>query len=207
MNNSGKLFVISAPSGAGKTSLVRSLVKNMSDVVVSISHTTRKMRPGEVDGQDYFFITTEKFKSMAESGEFIEYAQVFDNFYGTSLQSVQKLLDEGLKVILEIDWQGAEQVRKQVENTISIFVLPPSEAELELRLRSRRQDSEDIIARRMRDAKSEICHYKEFDYVIINDNFDRALQELSDFISAPESYLPFSMDKVSYLASDILNRS
>ena len=207
MSNTGKLFVVSAPSGAGKTSLVQALVKKMSNVVVSISHTTRMKRPGEVDGKDYFFITTEDFKSMAESGEFIEYAQVFDHFYGTSRQSVQNLLNQGLKIILEIDWQGAKQVRSRLEKTISIFILPPSKVELETRLRSRGQDSDDVIARRMRDAKNEISHYEEFDYVIVNDDYDRALQELSDFISAPENYLPFSMEKVSSLASDILNRS
>ncbi len=207
MSKSENLFVVSAPSGAGKTSLVQALVKQRSDVVVSVSHTTRMMRPGEIDGQDYFFTSVDNFKRMVALNEFIEHAQVFDNYYGTSLQFVHNTLDQGFKIILEIDWQGAEQVSTRIDKTISIFILPPSEAELESRLRSRGQDSGAIIDRRMRDAKNEISHYEEFDYVIVNDDFERALRELSEFISAPDAYLPFSMEKVRSLASNMQIRS
>ena len=207
MFRAGRLFIVSAPSGAGKTSLVQKLVKQASDVVASISHTTRKQRHGEIDGKDYFFISHDKFNQMVKTGKFIEHAKVFDNYYGTSLQSVRDLLQQGMKVILEIDWQGARQVRTKMKNTTSIFILPPSEKELASRLRTRGQDSEEVITRRMSDAKSEISHYEEFDYIIINDDFDRAYQELSAFISNPERYLPFCLDNIRPLALDILNRS
>ncbi|MBT8125248.1 MAG: guanylate kinase, partial [Gammaproteobacteria bacterium] len=156
----GKLFIVSAPSGAGKTSLVKALIDSTTEVVVSISHTTRNMRPGEVDGVNYFFTSYERFLQMIKQNEFLEYAKVFDHFYGTSQLSVEQQLDKGFKVILEIDWQGAKQVRERIQNTESIFILPPSKEELETRLRSRGQDSEEIIMRRMRDAESEISHFK-----------------------------------------------
>ena len=207
MFKTGRLFIVSAPSGAGKTSLVQKLTEQEGDVAASISHTTREQRQGEVNGEDYFFISHDEFKKMLNAGNFLEHAKVFDNYYGTTLQSVNDMLQRDMKVILEIDWQGARQVREKMENTTSIFILPPSEKELASRLRSRGQDSEEIIARRMSDAKSEIRHYEEFDYVIINDDFDRAYQELSSFIDNPESYLPFSLDNIRPFAADILNRS
>lgn len=207
MNKPARLFIISAPSGAGKTSLVHALVEQLDNVVVSISHTTREKRPGEVDGEDYYFISKDAFEKMADEGEFIEYAKVFDNYYGTSIQTVKELLQKELKVILEIDWQGARQVRTEIDDIISIYILPPSEEELESRLRHRGQDSDNIIAQRMSDAKSEICHFDEYDYVLINKNFDQTLRKLSAFISNPESYLPFDMDKVRHLALNMLNRS
>ena len=167
----GKLFVISAPSGAGKTSLVKALIESTSNVVVSISHTTREMRPGEVDGEDYLFTQYDKFLHMVKNDEFLEYAKVFDHFYGTSQASVEQLLDEGQNVILEIDWQGAEQVRARMPGTQSIFILPPSKAELEARLQGRGQDSQEVINRRMLDAESEMSHYDEFDFIVLNDDF------------------------------------
>ncbi len=206
MINKGKLFIVSAPSGAGKTSLVKALMDAHSEVTVSISHTTRKMRPGEVDGKDYFFTNVQDFKQMIKQNEFIEYAKVFDHYYGTSLKSVEKQLAKGLKVILEIDWQGAAQVRERISDTKSIFILPPSKAELEKRLRGRGQDSEEIIARRMRDAENEISHYEEFDYIILNDDFDQALIELTSLVVEDMSHEPISEDKLQALASDLLSK-
>ena len=202
----GKLFIVSAPSGAGKTSLVKALVGAHSEVTVSISHTTRKMRPGEIDGKDYFFTDINDFKEMIERNEFIEYAKVFDHYYGTSLHSIKNQLAKGLKVILEIDWQGAAQVRERISDTQSIFILPPSKAELENRLRGRGQDSDEIIARRMRDAENEMSHYGEFDYIILNDDFDQALKELTSLVVEDISYEPISEDKLQELTSDLLSK-
>ena len=201
----GQLFIISAPSGAGKTSLVNALIEMLPDVVVSVSHTTRTKRPGEIEGKDYFFTTVEKFAAMASNGEFLEDAKVFDNFYGTSQASVQQQLDQGLKVILEIDWQGAEQVRDRIQDTISVFILPPSKTELENRLRTRGQDDDEVIARRMREAISEISHYDEFGYVVLNDDFDSALQELVELFANSDSYQPLSKEKAQRLTKDLLS--
>ena len=178
----GQLFIISAPSGAGKTSLVKALIDCVENLTVSTSHTTRAMRPGEVDGVDYHFIESTEFLHMVEQGAFLEHAEVFDNFYGTAQESIETQLDQGLDVILEIDWQGAAQVRKQMPDAISIFILPPSREALRERLQGRGQDSEEIIERRMRDAVSESSHYDESDYLIINDDFTAALDELSQLI-------------------------
>ena len=205
MSSNGQLFIISAPSGAGKTSLVNALIEMLPDVVVSVSHTTRTKRPGEIEGKDYFFTTVEKFVAMVSNGEFLEDAKVFDNFYGTSQASVQQQLDQGLKVILEIDWQGAEQVRDRIQDTISVFILPPSKTELENRLRTRGQDDDEVIARRMREARSEISHYDEFGYVILNDDFDSALQELVELFANSDSYQPLSKEKVQRLTTDLLS--
>lgn len=174
----GKLFVISAPSGAGKTSLVRELVHDDADVTFSVSYTTRKQRPGEVNGQDYFFVTKAEFERMVEAGEFLEHAQVFDNYYGTSRAQVEEKLREGRHVILEIDWQGAAQVRATWPDCEGIFILPPSRPELERRLRGRGTDSDEVIARRLRDAVEEMSHWDEFRYVVINDAFSAALGQL-----------------------------
>jgi len=178
----GQLYIISAPSGAGKSSLVKALIDSVEDLTVSTSHTTRAIRPGEVDGVDYHFIDSTKFLHLIEQGAFLEYAEVFDNFYGTAQESIEAQLAEGLDVILEIDWQGARQVRELMPDAISIFILPPSNEALRERLRGRGQDSEEIIERRMRDAVSESSHYDESDFLIINDDFTAALDELSQLI-------------------------
>ncbi len=174
----GQLYIVSAPSGAGKTSLLNELCKQLKHLTISVSHTTRAPRPGEVDGEHYHFVSLETFKEEIEQNLFLEYAQVFDNYYGTSKTAVDTLLTARKDVILEIDWQGARQVRERADSVISIFILPPSQASLEERLRNRQQDSEEIIQRRMRDARNEIAHYSEYDYVIINDNFEDALADL-----------------------------
>ncbi|HHO70052.1 MAG TPA: guanylate kinase [Halothiobacillus sp.] len=174
----GTLYIVSAPSGAGKTSLVNALVKKDPQISLSVSHTTRPPRPGEIDGQHYHFVDVDTFKTMINEGAFIEYAQVFDNYYGTSRSALTTPLEEGRDVILEIDWQGAEQVRRLIPEAQSIFILPPSKAALEERLRGRGQDSDEVIARRMRDAEAEMKHYNEFDFLIINDEFETALNEL-----------------------------
>ena len=178
----GQLFVISAPSGAGKSSLVKALIDSVENLTVSTSHTTRAMRPGEVDGVDYHFINSTEFLKMIERGAFLEHAEVFDNFYGTAQESIETQLHQGLDVILEIDWQGARQVRELMPDAISIFILPPSNSALRERLQGRGQDSDEIIERRMRDAVSESSHYNESDYMIINDDFTAALDELSQLI-------------------------
>lgn len=174
----GKLFVIAAPSGAGKTSLARALVESEPRLQFSVSHTTRKPRKGEVEGSDYHFIDRNEFARMVAAGDFLEHAEVFDNLYGTSKSAVSHLLQEGIDVLLEIDWQGAAQVRAEMPQSRSVFILPPSRAELERRLRTRATDSEAVIQRRLRDSISDMRHWAEFDYVIINDDFDAALREL-----------------------------
>jgi len=178
----GQLYIISAPSGAGKSSLVKALIDSVEGLAVSTSHTTRAMRPGEVDGVDYHFIDSTKFLHLIEQGAFLEHAEVFDNFYGTAQESIEAQLTEGLDVILEIDWQGARQVRELMPDAISIFILPPSNEALRERLQGRGQDSEEVIERRMRDAVSESSHYDESDFLIINDDFTAALDELSQLI-------------------------
>lgn len=180
----GQLYIFSAPSGAGKTSLVEALLKSTSGIEVSVSHTTRAMRPGEENGVHYHFVDTAEFEKMVEAAAFLEDAKVFDNYYGTSQKAVEDRLSQGEDVILEIDWQGAQQVRKLMPFAISVFILPPSREALEQRLNSRGQDSAEIIARRMRDATSDMEHYVEFDYVIINDDFDEATQQLKSIVLA-----------------------
>jgi guanylate kinase len=172
------LYVIAAPSGAGKTSLVKELLARDGGLRVSISHTTRARRPTEQAGRDYFFVTVPEFERLVAAGEFLEHAQVFDNFYGTGRGQVEALRNAGHDVILEIDWQGAQQVRRALPDCRSIFILPPSRAALEERLRGRRTDSPEVIARRLRDAVADMRHYGEFDFVIVNDNFETAVREL-----------------------------
>jgi len=181
---SGSLYIISAPSGAGKTSLVSKLIEQDSRIVVSVSSTTREMRPGEEDGVNYHFLNIEAFNEKIAQGDFLEHAQVFDNFYGTSKSAVEAQLEARKDVILEIDWQGAQQVRKLMPDAISIFILPPSLEELRKRLTNRGTDSQEIIERRMQDAVSEMSHYAEFDYIVINNHFDIALSKLQSIFIA-----------------------
>ncbi len=174
----GNLFVVSAPSGAGKSSLLKALRELQPELQVAVSHTTRPPRPGDQDGVHYHFVDKDTFSSMVESGAFIEHAQVFDKFYGTSEQAVREPLGAGHDLILEIDWQGARQVRQRFPEAYGIFILPPSVEALRERLSGRGQDSEEVIERRMRDAESEISHYPEYDYLLVNDDFDEAVDGL-----------------------------
>jgi len=174
----GRLFVITAPSGAGKTSLVRALMLREPSLGFSISCTTRKQRPTEVHGEDYYFVDTPEFMRMVDADEFLEFAKVFDNHYGTPRREVDEALDAGRNLILEIDWQGAQQVRRVMPECVSIFILPPSRAELERRLRGRGTDTDEVIQRRLRDAVADMRHWSEFEYVVVNDDFDRAVDEL-----------------------------
>ena len=179
-----RMFIVSAPSGAGKTSLVRRAVADLDDLAVSVSHTTRPMRPGEADGVDYHFVDRAAFAAMIDDDRFLEYAEVFGHFYGTSVDAVQACLARGQDVILEIDWQGAKQVRKKLEDVVSIFVLPPSRAVLLERLRGRGSDAEAVIERRTAEAVIEMQQYHRADYLIVNDDFDKALAELEAVIVA-----------------------
>lgn len=183
-HTTGTLYIFSAPSGAGKTSLVKALIEATPGLAVSVSHTTRAMRPGERDGVDYHFIDVETHRKMVEAGEFLEHAQVFDNYYGTAQRAIEQQLAAGEDVILEIDWQGARQVRARMAGSVGVFILPPSRAELERRLSGRGTDSAEIVARRMRDAESEMSHYDEYDYLVINDDFQVALADLRSIISS-----------------------
>jgi guanylate kinase len=182
MPRTGHLYVISAPSGAGKTSLVKALLAARPELVVSVSHTTRPPRPHEIDGRDYHFVSAARFEQLIAAGAFLEHARVFDNRYGTGRAQVVAQLDAGRSVLLEIDWQGARQIRQAMSDCVSIFILPPSRAALAERLRARRTDSEEVIARRLADAAADISHCLEFDYAIVNDRFDQALVELTSII-------------------------
>jgi guanylate kinase len=178
----GSLFVIAAPSGAGKTSLVKAVLDRDPSLRVSISHTTRKQREQEVPGRDYNFVTVDEFKRLKEAGEFLEHAQVFDNFYGTGRAQVEALRNAGHDVILEIDWQGARQVRAAQPDCRSVFILPPSRRELETRLRNRKTDSDKVIERRLRDSIADMSHFGEFDCVIVNDEFESAVRQLLEIL-------------------------
>lgn len=180
----GQLFIISAPSGAGKTSLVRQLVERVSNLQVSISHTTRAMRPNDKDGVDYFFTDTAKFEEMIAAGQFLEHAEVFGNYYGTSVAAVQNSLANGIDILLEIDWQGAKQVAEKIPEARSIFVLPPSKEALKQRLKGRASDSDEVIARRTSEAVEEMRHYGDANYLVINDSFDVAIGELVALIES-----------------------
>ncbi len=177
-NRRGSLFVIAAPSGAGKTSLVKAVLDRDPSLRVSVSHTTRKQRENEVPGRDYNFVAIEEFKRLRDAGEFLEHAQVYDNFYGTGRAQVEALRNAGHDVILEIDWQGARQVRAAMPDCKSVFILPPSRQTLETRLRNRQTDSAEVIARRLRDSITDMSHHAEFDYVVVNDDFETAVGQL-----------------------------
>jgi guanylate kinase len=181
---SGILFIVSSPSGGGKTSLVRALLEAEPEMRMSVSYTTRPARPGEVDGRDYHFVTPQVFERMLEAGEFLESAVIYGNRYGTSQKRIERERAEGRDVLLEIDWQGAQQVRRLMRQVVSVFILPPSPEVLESRLRGRGQDSEEVLARRLAAAREEISHVSEYEYVIINDDFDRAALELRSIIRA-----------------------
>jgi guanylate kinase len=201
---SGILYIVSAPSGAGKTSLVKALLESSRGIGVSVSHTTRASRPGEQDGVDYHFTAVDTFQEMIARGEFLEHAQVFDNFYGTSRASVERQLVQGSDVILEIDWQGARQVREMMPGCVSIFILPPSQQALRERLTNRGQDDDSIIERRMRDAQSEASHFDEYDYLIVNDDFDTALAELKAIFTAGQLQRDRQAEQNRALIADLL---
>lgn len=185
MNSNGNLFILSAPSGAGKSSLVTGLLKQYSPrpMQVSISHTTRIPRAGEINGQHYHFVSVDDFKALIAKNSFYEYAEVFGNYYGTSEAAIDQQLEQGIDVFLDIDWQGAQQVRMKKPTVTTIFICPPSKKELEKRLHTRGQDSDEVIQARMAQAKSECSHYQEFDYIIINDDFEQALQDLTTIVN------------------------
>jgi guanylate kinase len=179
----GQLFVIAAPSGAGKTSLVKALLARHPELHVSVSHTTRKRRPNEEEGREYYFVTVPQFEDLVAAGQFLEHARVFDNLYGTGRKPVAEQLARGHNVVLEIDWQGARQVRRAMPECSTIFILPPSREALESRLRNRATDSDEVIARRLRDAVGDMSHWNEFDYVVVNDDFERAVGDLGRIVA------------------------
>ncbi|NNL07118.1 MAG: guanylate kinase [Gammaproteobacteria bacterium] len=204
--NKGTLYIISAPSGAGKTSLVRAVVDTLPDVVVSVSHTTRNRREGEVNAKDYHFVDAAQFQQMVADGDFLEHASVFGNSYGTSRQHIQDQLSSGKDVILEIDWQGARQIRQLLSESSSIYILPPSVQALRQRLRGREQDSDDVIEARMREAVSEMIHYAEFDYIVINDDFEQARDELASIFVCNRLRLDRQQQNHAELLADLLKQ-
>ena len=200
----GRLYVVAAPSGAGKTSLVKALLEREPRVRFSVSYTTRTPRPTEVPGRDYHFVDMERFEEMIARGEFLEHAQVFDNYYGTGARTVEEALSMGEQLLLEIDWQGARQVRARLPEAPSIFVLPPSRLSLEQRLKARSTDSDEVIQRRLRDAAEDIAHWNEFDYVVINDRFEQALEDLQAIVEDRGGHLLARRPEVRRLASELL---
>lgn len=200
----GRLYVIAAPSGAGKTSLVKALMGREPDLRFSVSYTTRKPRPNEIDGRDYHFVTPQRFEEMVARNEFLEHADVFDNSYGTGLAAVTHALEHGETLLLEIDWQGARQVRSRLPEARTIFILPPSRAALEQRLKLRRTDSEAVIRRRLRDSVLELSHWPEFDYVVVNDRFDRAVSDLQAIVTERGEALRADRPAVERLAGELL---
>jgi guanylate kinase len=198
----GKLFIFSAASGTGKTSLAKALIERTPDVVFSVSHTTRTPRPGEQHGVHYYYVSREEFDRMVAHGEFVEHATVFGNSYGTSKQAIEDQLKAGKTVILDIDWQGARAIKQWRPEAVSIFILPPSRAALRDRLTNRKQDSEEVIDRRMREAVSEMSHYGEFDYRVVNDDFEAALADLQAILRGqPERARPVQVDIQRLLAA------
>ncbi|MHB8477757.1 MAG: guanylate kinase [Steroidobacteraceae bacterium] len=200
----GRLYVVSAPSGAGKTSLLKALMEREPSIRYSVSYTTRKPRPNEVAGRDYHFVDVERFEEMAARGEFLEHARVFDNCYGTGVRAVEEALALGEQLLLEIDWQGARQVRARLPEARSIFILPPSRDSLQQRLQARSTDADAVIERRLKDAAQDITHFREFDYVVINDRFDRALADLRAIVEDRGSRLAAQRAEVAALAAKLL---
>ena len=200
---SGRLYVIAAPSGAGKTSLVKALMEREPRIQFSVSYTTRAPRPNEIPGRDYHFVTPERFQTMVANGEFLEYAKVFDNSYGTAVHTVQEALSNGEQLLLEIDWQGARQVRARLPEALTIFILPPSRAALEQRLRGRSTDSDQVIQRRLQDAANDLGHWNEFDYVVVNDRFEQALNDLQAIVENRGSHLRSGRAEVAKFAAQL----
>lgn len=201
----GNLFIVAAPSGGGKTSLVRRLVETLDSIEVSISHTTRSMRPGEQHGKDYFFVDEKEFTCMVDECAFLEYARVFNHLYGTSMEQITKRLHEGIDVVLDIDWQGAQQIRHSFPDAVSIFIVPPSLEELKQRLLNRRQDKDEVISDRMKKAQDELSHYSEFNYLIVNDNFERAAMELGAIVLANRLRIERQIKKQAKLLSFLMS--
>jgi len=206
---SGTLYIISAPSGAGKSSLISALLKKypQAPLQVSVSHTTRKPRPGEENGVHYHFVDKPEFEKLIKQQAFFEYAQVFDNYYGTSRPVIEQTLAQGIDVFLDIDWQGARQVKELIPQAMGIFILPPSREELQNRLQNRGQDSEEVIIKRMLQAQSEISHFDEYDYLIINDDFEQALDEFSAIISSKRLKCQPQSEKHAYMLKQLLAKS
>jgi guanylate kinase len=200
----GRLYVVSAPSGAGKTSLVKALMEREPHIRFSVSYTTRKPRPNEIPGRDYHFVSMERFQEMAAHDEFLEHAQVFDNCYATGVRAVEEALANGEQLLLEIDWQGARQVRARLPEARSIFILPPSRSALEQRLKARSTDSEAVIQRRLRDAAQDLGHWDEFDYVVINDRFEQALEDLRAIVLDRGSRLLATRPEVARFAAGLV---
>jgi guanylate kinase len=203
----GNLHVIAAPSGAGKTSLVKALMEGDPALQFSVSYTTRAPRPTEIDGRDYHFVSAERFADMVAAGEFLEHARVFDHSYGTALATAQSALAQGARLLLEIDWQGARQVRSKLPEAQTIFILPPSRASLEERLHARSTDSAAVIRRRLQDSVGDLAHWNEFDYVVINDQFDEALAGLRAIVTGHGEQLRANRPAVAQLAAELLQPS
>ncbi|HWX80091.1 MAG TPA: guanylate kinase [Steroidobacteraceae bacterium] len=201
----GRLYVVSAPSGAGKTSLLKALIERVPSIQFSVSYTTRKPRPNEVPGRDYHFVSAARFHEMAANNEFLEHAQVFDNSYGTGVRAVEEALANGELLLLEIDWQGARQVRARVPEASSIFILPPTRRALEQRLKGRSTDSDAVIKRRLQDAADDIGHWSEFDHVVINDRFEQALEDLQAIVDGRGGQLLAGRPEVARLAESLIN--
>ncbi len=200
----GNLFILSAPSGAGKSSLIHALLGQHSDMQLSVSHTTRAPRAGEVEGVHYHFVSVDEFKELISDNNFLEWAEVFGNYYGTSRTAIEQVLAQGRDVFLDIDWQGARQIKMQVPSVVSIFILPPSVAELEKRLNQRGQDNQEVIAKRMLQAKSEISHVTEYDYALVNDDFQQCLQDLRHVVLSRRLTLQKQQQRQRALLTDLL---
>ena len=201
----GKLFVVAAPSGAGKTSLVRALMQRIPELKFSISYTTRPKRENEQHGRDYFFVEKTEFERMIAAGEFLEHANVYGNFYGTSRRQVDSMLEAGSNVLLEIDWQGAQQITRSMPERRAIFILPPSRSALEARLRGRGTDSEEVIARRLQASIADLSHWNEFDYVVINDDFEQATDDLEAIVRGQGEHLRRDRPEVAQLMRQLLS--